>query len=151
MKIHIGMLSGIREAIYSGLCHTAIQLSTPCWKRFIMEGPVNHPSFHYFHQHCSLFPFVQTELTTVCPGSIECPSNYFPNPQEYNPLLSDEESEFFHHATYIFRSRERIILADSIQAVLNMRFRHSSTVARLLANGHLQPFSHPHLHQEVQI
>jgi hypothetical protein len=150
MQIHLGMLSGIREAIYSGLCHTAIQLSTPFWRKYLQEGPASHPSFHYFCHHCDLFPFVQTE-TTVCPAQMECPANYFPSPLELNPLLTYEESEFFHHAIQIFRLRERNVLANSIQAVLTMRFRQTTTVAKLFAEGYLQPYSHPFLHRHLEI
>jgi hypothetical protein len=67
-----------------------------------------------------------------------------PNPkvycaQESNPLLKAEEIEFLEMATHIFSSGYDTRLSDTIQAVLDMRFRYPHMVAEMLKQGTLDP------------
>jgi len=67
-------------------------------------------------------------------------SFYYSRPfhvSETKPLLYKQEIEFLFHSSSIFHSNNCSLLADAINAVLDMHFHHLKFVSSLLKEGYL--------------
>jgi hypothetical protein len=109
-------------------------------------------SYHFFYHHCLFFRYMDSTKPVHMQGfSCDCihkdsSSLIYPNPVRApmvprNPLITPEEDEFFHHASYVFESLGMIDLTNALRRVCTAVPFMSKDASLLFQAGYLTPMT----------
>jgi len=137
--IHLKMLVNIRQSIKEAMHHIAIRLMKPDWRAVIDSRPLYDLVRQYFYEECFMFRYLPKKQPHHISISQSCFNSIIKkyNPMESNPLLRAEEIDFLSMAAQVFQSAHESQLSDTIQSVLDMRFRYPHAIKTLLIAGTL--------------
>jgi hypothetical protein len=121
-KLHFDMEQGICTSFQFCLRCIVDLFSSPSWKEFICDLPINDPSFHYFAFHCKLFSSPWKKDS--CKSLDTCPLTTYPiitRAPGRSPYLLEEEEQFLFHASKIFYHCKESYLAHAMEEILEKR------------------------------
>ncbi|KAJ7573953.1 hypothetical protein C8J56DRAFT_1065477 [Mycena floridula] len=117
-------------------------------RQVVNRIPEDHATKHFFRYHCSFLRLIEKGVLVSLQGfNVEClhsqapVSRYTVQPvakyQPRNPLLLEEEDEFFFHCTVILEHFGMFELVNSIQQVRGTHLWRPKDVRTLLRHGYL--------------
>ena len=106
---------------------------------------------HYFYHHCHIFRLMDVTVDPLQQGftckciHVDHESTLFPSPvrepfSTHNPIISEEEDEFLHHASKIFDHLEKHHLTKQVRLVREVNPFMADRISLLFKSGHLDMF-----------
>jgi len=135
-----------------GLRNLAKHLLTPAMRGFLDGFPPDDDTRHFFYHHCSPFRYLNPSQPVHTQGfSCDCKhfdrqSTTFPHPPRrtlspHNPLISVEEDELLHHASYIYEALGQVELVNTLRRVRDLIPFMADDAFLLFDAGYLTPMS----------
>ena len=141
-----------RHFINEGLLHLVQHMFTKEVRDEVDDNGEEDDNYHFFYHHCVFFRYMDSTKPVHMQGfSCDCihrdsSSLIYPKPvrtpmEPRNPLITPEEDEFFHHASYVFESLGMLDLTNALRRVRTAIPFMPKDAAILFQAGYLTPMT----------
>lgn len=138
--------------INEGLLHLVQHMFTEEVRSLVDSCGEEDDCYHFFYHHCLFFRYLDSTKPIHVQGfACDCihrdrSSLIYPSPMQTpmtprNPLITSEEDEFFHHASYVFENLGMIDLTNALCRVCTAVPFMAKDASLLFQAGYLTPMT----------